>query len=183
MVVTESSNLPIGAEAPEFTLPDTREASQVQLSSYAGQPLLIVFMCNHCPYVIHILEELVTIAREFDQEGVRTIAISANDIVNYPQDAPAKMAALAQRYDVGFPYCFDETQSVARAYGAVCTPDIFLFDSAHRLYYHGQFDETRPGNGKAHGTDLRQACASLLQGKAAPTGVRPSVGCSIKWKS
>lgn len=182
MALIESGNLPTGSPAPEFLLPDTRNGQTVSLGDFAGQPALIIFMCNHCPYVIHLLDELVRLSDEAATRGVNTIAISANDIVSHPQDNPDKMAQLAEQRSFRFPYCFDETQQVARAYGAVCTPDIFLFDADHRLYYHGQFDDTRPGRGAAHGTDLRQAIDALLNGRPAPTTSSPSVGCSIKWK-
>lgn len=182
MVTTESINLPLGASAPAFTLPDTRSNVPVSLAEQAGSSVLIVFMCNHCPYVVHLLDELVSLAREATRDNVVTIAISANDVTRYPQDGPEKMAALAKLRNFDFPYCFDESQSVARAYGAVCTPDIFLFDTGHQLYYHGQFDNSRPGQGQAHGADLRNAIQLLVQGRPAPTDTRPSVGCSIKWK-
>jgi peroxiredoxin len=182
MIMTEASNIPIGERAPDFSLPDTQENQPVSLADHAGRPVLVVFMCNHCPYVVHLLDALVGLAHELYAEGIATIAISANDIIRYPQDAPVKMAELAVAKRFGFPYCFDEQQTVARAYGAVCTPDIFLLDAAHHLYYHGQFDDTRPGSGTAHGSDLREAARLLLRGTPAPTDTRPSVGCSIKWK-
>ncbi len=182
MVKTESVNMPLGATAPAFTLPDTRSNLPVSLADHADRSVLIVFMCNHCPYVVHLLDELVSLAHEAARDNVATIAISANDVTRYPQDGPDKMAELAERKGFDFPYCFDESQAVARAYGAVCTPDIFLFDADHRLYYHGQFDNTRPGQGQAHGADLHSAIKSLVQGQAAPADTKPSVGCSIKWK-
>ena len=182
MVKTESINMPLGASAPAFTLPDTRCNLPVSLAEHAGRSVLIVFMCNHCPYVVHLLDELVSLAHEAARDNVDTIAISANDVTRYPQDGPDKMADLAERKGFDFPYCFDESQTVARAYGAVCTPDIFLFDADHRLYYHGQFDNTRPGQGRAHGADLRSGIQSLVRGMPAPVDIKPSVGCSIKWK-
>lgn len=186
MVSTESNVLPVGTPAPAFTLPDTRNNQPIGPHDHQGQPLLIVFMCNHCPYVIHILDPLVEIARRSDARGVATIAISANDIASYPQDGPTRMAELAEERGFSFPYCFDESQSVARAYDAVCTPDIYLFDAEHRLYYRGQFDGTRPSgrgrDGAAHGDDLSAAIDSLLAGDPAPQDVKPGIGCSIKWK-
>ena len=182
MVMTESINMPLGANAPTFTLPDTRSNLPVSLAEHTGHSVLIVFMCNHCPYVVHLLDELVSLAHEAARDNVDTIAISANDVARYPQDGPDKMAELAKLRGFDFPYCFDESQTVARAYGAVCTPDIFLFDAGHQLYYHGQFDNTRPGQGQAHGADLRSAIKSLVQGQPAPADIKPSVGCSIKWK-
>lgn len=182
MARIESVELSPGTPAPDFTLPDTVSGNDISLAALSGKPILIVFMCNHCPYVIHLLNELVVLVNEAAIRGVNTIAISANDIERYPQDRPQKMQELARQHDVRFPYCFDESQQVARAYGAVCTPDIFLFDGEHHLYYHGQFDDTRPGRGLAHGADLRQAIDSLLKGLPAPEDTQPSVGCSIKWK-
>jgi len=183
MVLTESTNMPTGAKAPQFTLPDTRNNQPVSLTDYAGKPVLIVFMCNHCPYVVHLIDELVVIAHQLADQGIATITISSNDISTHPQDGPLKMAELASHKGFKFPYCFDEQQSVARAYDAVCTPDIYLFDANHALYYRGQFDDTRPNQGKAHGTDLKVAAQALLDGKPAPTDTQPSVGCSIKWKT
>lgn len=183
MVLTESNSMVIGSAAPEFQLPDTRDQQQVSLSDYKNQPILIIFMCNHCPYVIHLLDELAALTQQFASEGIATVAISSNDSVRYPQDSPEKMADLAREKHWQFPYCFDETQTVAKSYGAVCTPDIFLFDASHTLFYQGQFDETRPGHGLAHGADLRNAATLLLEGKPAPSNTKPSVGCSIKWKA
>ncbi|MFT6301628.1 MAG: peroxiredoxin [Pseudomonadales bacterium] len=172
----------IGSRAPKFSLPDTRDNQQVSLSDHKNKPVLIVFMCNHCPYVVHLLDELAAVAHQFASDGITTITISSNDSAKYPQDGPEKMGDLARQNNWQFPYCFDESQTVAQAYGAVCTPDIFLFDADHDLYYHGQFDETRPGHGQAHGGNLKKAAASLLAGKSAPSSTHPSVGCSIKWK-
>lgn len=182
MARTESLALPVGTPAPPFTLPDARNNQPVSPSDHAGQPLLVAFVCNHCPYVVHILEPFVALAAEYAPRGLATVAISANDIVAYPQDGPLEMAALAADKGFGFPYCFDESQDVARAYGAVCTPDLYLFDAEHRLFYRGQFDGTRPGKGTATGEDLRAAIEALLAGDAPPDAPRPSVGCSIKWK-
>ena len=182
MARTESLPMPVGTPAPPFTLPDTRGNQPVAPRDFAGSPLLVVFMCNHCPFVVHLLDPLVALAAELQERGIRTVAISANDIAAYPQDGPLEMAALAEAKGFGFPYCFDESQDVARAYDAVCTPDIYLFDADHRLFYRGQFDETRPGKGQAHGGDLRAAAEALLAGEAPPTDPPPSVGCSIKWK-
>lgn len=183
MVLTESTTMGVGSAAPEFTLPDTRDGKQVSLADYKNKPVLMVFMCNHCPYVVHLVDELAAMAHQFAADGIATITVSSNDSTKYPQDGPDKMGELAHRGNWQFPYCFDETQEVARAYGAVCTPDIFLFDADHGLYYQGQFDETRPGQGQAHGGDLRQAAASMLAGEPAPSSTHPSVGCSIKWKT
>ena len=183
MALTESSTMAVGSQAPDFTLTDTRDKQQVSLSDYKNQPVLVVFMCNHCPYVIHLLGPLAAVAHQLASQGIATITISSNDALNYPQDGPARMGELARQSQWQFPYCFDETQAVARAYGAVCTPDIFLFDADHALYYQGQFDETRPGQGQAHGGDVINAAALLLAAKPAPSNTSPSVGCSIKWKA
>jgi len=184
MARTESVPLPPGTPAPPFTLPDARGNQPVSPSDHDGSPLLVGFICNHCPYVVHILEPFVALAAELAERGVATIAISSNDIVAYPQDGPLEMAALAEEKGFDFPYCFDESQDVARAYGAVCTPDLYLFDAEHGLYYRGQFDETRPGSGgAAHGEDLRAAAEALLAGEPPSADPTPSVGCSIKWKS
>jgi len=183
MVLTESTPMIPGADAPDFTLPDTRNCQPVSLSDYAGSPVLVVFMCNHCPYVVHMLDALADTAHALADTGIATITISANDSTQYPQDGAQKMAELAEDRGFRFPYCHDDTQQVAKDYGAVCTPDIFLFDTNHQLYYQGQFDETRPGQGTAHGGSLKEAAANLLAGKRAPENTSPSVGCSIKWKN
>lgn len=183
MVLTQSTIMPIGAKAPDFTLPDTRNNQPVTLADYAETPVLVVFMCNHCPYVVHLVDELANTANRFGDQGIATVAISSNDITSHPQDGPIKMAELAAQKGFKFPYCYDEQQSVARAYDAVCTPDIYLFDANHTLFYRGQFDDTRPNQGKAHGADLKNAAQALLEGKPAPSDTQPSVGCSIKWKT
>lgn len=183
MVLTESTCMPSGATAPPFTLPDVRNQQSVSLSDFAGAPILIVFMCNHCPYVIHLIEPLTSTAHALAERGIACVTISSNDVSRYPQDGPEKMAQLAAQHGFKFPYCYDETQTVAKAYDARCTPDIYLFDANHTLYYHGQFDDTRPGQGTAQGADLMHAAESLLAGKPAPSESRPSVGCSIKWKT
>lgn len=182
MVLKESTAVNQGAPAPDFTLPDTQSLRSVSLSDFSGSPLLVVFMCNHCPYVVHLLAALTDTADELAGLGVATVAISANDVVGYPQDGPEKMAELAKAQGFNFPYCYDESQDVAKAYGAVCTPDIFLFDANHQLYYQGQFDDTRPGQGVANGQSVKLAAADLLAGKPASKNSAPSVGCSIKWK-
>ncbi len=182
MVLVESTTKRSDAPAPDFTLPDTRSKQNVSLSDFAGSPLLVVFMCNHCPYVVHILTALKESADELASRGIATVAISANDVVGYPQDGPDKMAELAKAHGFNFPYCYDETQSVAKSYGAVCTPDIFLFDANHHLYYQGQFDDTRPGQGTANGQSVTLAATELLAGKPPSSNSAPSVGCSIKWK-
>ncbi len=181
MALTESRALPVGATAPDFSLPDTRTKTHVDREDFNGHPLLVVFMCNHCPFVVHLLDSLVERCAEFSQQGVSTVAISANDVISYPQDGPEPMAALAKTRNFNFPYLYDETQQVAKAFSAVCTPEFYLFDDNHALFYHGQWDSTRPGQGTANGNDVADAISLLLNDKPAPTDVRAAVGCSIKW--
>ena len=182
MVTTTSTELSAGTLAPALTLADARTDKAVSLSDFSGKPIVVIFMCNHCPYVVHIVDALIKAATDFEKLNVATIAISANDVINYPQDAPDKMAALAAEKAFPFPYLFDKDQSIARAFKAVCTPDIYLFDENHRLYYRGQFDDSRPNSGTlSTGNDLRAAVHDLLARKTYPAIQKPSVGCSIKW--
>ncbi len=184
MALTPSSPTPPGFNAPAFSLLEPATGNAVSLQSFAGKPVFIIFMCNHCPYVVHILDALVTVTNTLSTQGIQTIAISANDISNYPADSPEKMAALAKNQHFGFPYLYDETQETARAYAAECTPDLYLFDQSHSLYYRGQFDASRPNSGTAAtGVDLSTAASAMLEGKAPPQDATPSVGCSIKWKA
>ncbi|HYX74403.1 MAG TPA: thioredoxin family protein [Steroidobacteraceae bacterium] len=185
MAPRRSRMMPLGTPAPSFALPDTAADQTVSLTSFAASPaLLVAFMCNHCPFVKHILDGFVGFAREFGARGVAVVAISSNDVASYPQDAPEEMARLAALKGFTFPYLYDESQEVAKSYEAVCTPDFFLFDRDRRLVYRGQFDASRPGNRTAvTGADLRAACAALLSGKPLPAEQIPSVGCSIKWKA
>ncbi|MBV8306327.1 MAG: thioredoxin family protein [Gammaproteobacteria bacterium] len=177
--------LPAGTRAPRFTLPDTVSGRSVSLESYADSAaVLVAFICNHCPFVKHILDGFVAFARDFDDRGLAVIAISSNDVESYPQDSPAEMARLAALKDFIFPYLYDESQAVALAYEAVCTPDFYLFDRNRQLVYHGQFDASRPGNGvPVTGRDLRAACEALLSGAPMPREQVASVGCSIKWRA
>jgi peroxiredoxin len=178
----------LGTVAPDFELPDAASqaagAAKRSLASVAGpRGLMVAFICNHCPYVKLILDGLVQYAHDYAPCGVATVAISSNDVSTHPEDAPAEMARVAQALGFGFPYLYDESQSVAKAYEAACTPDLFLFDAELRLVYRGQFDGARPRNGVAvTGADLRAATDALLQGKSVDTQL-PSVGCNIKWKS
>lgn len=181
-MAAQSRLIELGSSAPDFALPDPA-GRMYRLADFAGaKALLVAFICNHCPYVKHILPALAGLAREFKDQGLEVVAISANDVAAYPEDAPAKMAEVARAHDFVFPYLYDETQATARAYGAVCTPDLYLFDANRRLAYHGQFDDTRPGRGRGDGKDLRAAIAATLAGKAPDPLQTPSVGCSIKWK-
>lgn len=185
MAPRRSRMMPLGTPAPVFALPDTAANQTVSLASFAASPaLLVAFLCNHCPFVKHILDGFVGFAREFGARGVAVVAISSNDVASYPQDAPAEMARLAALKGFTFPYLYDESQEVAKSYEAVCTPDFFLFDRGRRLVYRGQFDASSPGNRAAvTGADLRAACAALLSGKPLPAEQIPSIGCSIKWKA
>ena len=183
MALTPSTMLTLGTQAPEFSLLEPKTNNIVSLSDYSKQAVLIAFISNHCPYVIILKEALSRFAEEYGKKGLAFIAINANDIKKYPADRPAKMAEDAQQYAYPFPYLFDETQSTAIKYKAACTPDFYLFDANHTLYYRGQFDDTRPGSlSEVTGLDMRDAADKLLQGLEAPEIQKPSMGCSIKWK-
>lgn len=185
MATESTQDLPLGAAAPDFALPDTVSGRTIRLTDYAAsRALLVTFICNHCPYVVHIRDAFVQFAREVQPRGVGIVAISANDPAAYPQDGPEPMRKLAQDAGFTFPYLFDESQKVARAYGAACTPEFYLFDPALRLAYHGRFDASRPGNGIAvTGEDLRAAVDAVLAGCGPAADQKPGIGCSIKWKS
>ena len=174
----------LGSKAPDFTLPDTVSGRSVKLEDFADAPaLLVAFLCNHCPYVKHVLDGFVSFAREYGPRGLAVVAICANDAQAYPDDAPPEMAKLAKAKEFPFPYLHDESQSVATAYDAACTPDFFLFDSKRQLAYRGQFDSSRPrGTVSVTGADLRAAADAVLQGRAPSTEQIASVGCSIKWR-
>ena len=187
MVETPSRDIQLGSVAPNFELPNSNPdygGDVVGLSDFDDcKALLVVFMCNHCPYVVHIADALARVARQFEPQGLGTVAISVNDVESHPQDAPDKMTGMSKKHGFTFPYVYDESQRSAVDYGAVCTPDLFLFDSEKRLAYHGQFDDARPGNHKpVTGADLASAIENLLQGKPVDTAQSPSVGCNIKWK-
>jgi peroxiredoxin len=180
----QSRMLALGTKAPEFRLPDAKTGKTVALEDFAAAPaLLVAFLCNHCPYVKHVLDGFVSFAREYAPKGLATVAISSNDVESYPEDAPAQMASLAQSRQFSFPYVFDESQTVAQEYEAACTPDFFLFNRERKLVYRGQFDGSRPG-GKTPvtGADLRAAADALLAGAPVPAAQIASVGCSIKWR-
>lgn len=179
-----STVLTLGATAPDFTLTDTVSGKQMSLSELkSSKATVIMFICNHCPYVKHVSRALVRLANDYMPKGVAFIAINSNDPVQYPEDAPDKMREEALRVGYPFPYLFDETQDVARAYGAVCTPDTFIFDGDLRLVYRGQLDDTRPNSGReATAADVRAALDALLAGQPVNPVQKPSVGCSIKWK-
>ncbi len=181
---TPSTMLELGSRAPDFDLPDPLSGGSVSLSDYRDMPLLIVFSCNHCPYVLHLLKSFAEYAREAKKSGLSMVMINANDIDNYPADSPQKMIDLAREYELDFPYLYDESQQIAMAYRAACTPDFFLFDSQHRLVYRGQYDASRPGNDEEiTGIDLKSAIQALLDDKAISAQQLPSMGCNIKWRA
>ncbi len=184
MVATASQMLPLGTLAEDFSLPDC-EGKIVSLSDFKDVPaLLIIFMCNHCPYVIHVIDTLVELIKEYQAKGVAVVGISSNDIIQYPDDSPKLMAEFAREHDFCFPYLYDESQEVAKTYRAACTPDFFVFDSEHALAYRGQMDDSRPGSDvPVTGDDLRAALDAILKGKNPSTEQKPSMGCNIKWKS
>lgn len=183
MAAVPSTMLALGTEAPDFRLPDT-DGRLVTRDDFAGAPgLLVMFICNHCPFVKHIRDGLAVFGRDYQPRGLAIVAINANDVANYPDDRPEKMAEEKRAAGYPFPYLFDETQAVARAYQAACTPDFFLFDAARRLVYRGQFDASRPGNDRpVSGADLRAAADAVLAGRAPAAEQAPSIGCNIKWK-
>ena len=179
-----SAMLPPGTAAPPFSLRDVVNGQTYSLDSFADKTaLLVMFICRHCPYVVHVEQELAGLGRDYRDTSVGIIAISSNDPVGYPDDAPPRLKEMAQRLEFTFPFCHDETQEVAKAYRAACTPDFYLFDRDRRLAYHGQIDESRPGNNKpVTGRDLRSAIQAVLAGKPVDGNQRLSIGCSIKWK-
>jgi peroxiredoxin len=183
MVAVNSTMLPLGTEAPDFRLPDL-SGKGVSLADFTNAPaLLVIFMCNHCPYVKHVRDGLTKLARDYQPRGVAVVGINANDVANYPADSPARMAEEAAAAGYTFPYLHDETQAVAKAYRAACTPDLYLFDKDQRLVYRGQLDDSRPGNGiPVTGKDLRTALDAVLARKPVSPIQKPSMGCDIKWK-
>jgi thiol-disulfide isomerase/thioredoxin len=184
MSVIPSNMMPLNRIAPTFTLKDTLSGKILSLAQLKSPiATIIVFMCNHCPYVKHIRPELINVAAEYIPSGISFIAISSNDKDDYPEDSPENMKKIAEEWHFPFPYLYDETQEVAKAYDAACTPDFFVFDGDLKCVYRGQFDESRPGNGiPVTGKDLRNALDCLINGEPIPQDQRPSIGCSIKWK-
>lgn len=184
MALTESTMLALGTPAPDFALPDVVTGKTVRLDDLRdGKPLLVMFICTHCPYVKHVESGLAALGNDYAGKPIHIVAISSNDANNYPDDSPAGLKQQAQRVGFRFPYLYDESQQVARAYKAACTPDFFLFDSDLTLAYRGQFDGSRPGNGvPVTGEDLRAAMDTVLEGKQVSADQRPSIGCNIKWK-
>ena len=184
MVATPSTMLALGTAAPDFQLPDATTGTLVARDGLADRPaLLVMFICNHCPYVRHVADEIARLGREYQARGVAVVAISSNDVGQQPGDGPVGMAQFAAERGFSFPYLYDETQSVAQAYRAACTPDFFLFDDDRRLVYRGQLDAARPSNeGSIDGRDLRAALEAVLSGAPVPEPQLPSLGCNIKWK-
>ncbi|PIQ83679.1 MAG: thioredoxin family protein [Candidatus Omnitrophica bacterium CG11_big_fil_rev_8_21_14_0_20_63_9] len=184
MAVTPSTMLPLGSKAPEFSLPDVVSGKTISLSTFSGKKaLLVMFICRHCPYVVHVKEVLARLGRDYASSDIGIVAISANDAAGYPDDAPQHLKAMAKELGFVFPFCYDESQEAAKAYTAACTPDFFLFDANRALAYRGQLDDSRPGNGKpVTGKDLRSAIDAVLVGKPVNQKQMPSAGCNIKWK-
>lgn len=184
MAETPSTMIPLGTKAPDFSLPDTISGSERSLDELkSNKGTVIMFICNHCPFVKHVQYELVRLANEYIPKGISFIAISSNDVEKYPDDSPDRMKEEAQRLGYPFPYLFDETQEVARAYDAACTPDFYIFDGDMKLVYRGQLDDSRPGNGiPVTGKDVRNALDHLLAGSPISEDQKPSIGCNIKWK-
>ena len=184
MARTPSTMQALGSQAIDFSLPEPLTGQQVSLSDFDGKPLLVAFICNHCPYVLHILDKFAAFTREYADQGLRVVAINANDVENYPDDSPEKMADMARDKDFSFPYLFDESQEIAKAYQAACTPDFFLYDAQGRLAYRGQFDDARPrSDAPVTGADLRAAADAVLAGRQPDSDQKPSLGCNIKWKA
>jgi peroxiredoxin len=182
MVKTASTMRQLGTPAPDFSLLNV-DGQMVSLTDYEGQPTLVMFICNHCPFVKHVAEELARLATDYQSHGVAVVAINSNDASKHPDDSPERMVHEVEERGYAFPYLYDETQEVAKAYHAACTPDFFLFDKEHRLFYRGQLDASRPHSGTpVTGSDLRAALDALLAGKAAPEKQIPSIGCNIKWR-
>lgn len=181
---TPSTMVPLGTPAPTFALPDVRNGRTVSLADFAGTPvLLVMFICNHCPFVKHVRSELARLGRDYRAKGVGIVAICANDSAGYPEDSPDRMKAEAADAGYTFPYLFDGTQDIARSFQAACTPDFFVYDRQRRLAYRGQLDESRPGSDiPVTGSDLRAAIDALLAGAPVSDRQKPSIGCNIKWK-
>ncbi len=183
MALTPSTMLPLGTKAPTFSLPDT-DGTTVSLSDFAGAPaLLVMFICNHCPFVKHVRSELAALGRDYQAKGVAVVGISANDVTTHPDDSPEMMAREKASAGYTFPYLYDESQAVALSYEAACTPDFYVFDKTQSLVYRGQLDSSRPGNDlPVTGQDLRQALDAVLNGHNVTSDQKPSIGCNIKWK-
>lgn len=185
MALTPSTMLALYTKAPDFQLPDVVSNEKIYLDTFAGKKaLLVMFICRHCPFVKHIKDELAQIGKDYKDRSLGIVAISTNDVNNYPDDAPEKLKEMALELGFTFPFCYDETQEVAKAYTAACTPDFFLFDRNRELVYRGQLDDSRPSNGiPVTGKDLRAAVDAVLNNQPVSQDQKPSVGCNIKWKA
>ncbi|MEB3828739.1 thioredoxin family protein [Phormidium sp. CCY1219] len=184
MALTPSTMLPLGTQAPAFELPDVVSGERISLESFRDrQGLLVMFICRHCPFVKHVQDELAAIGKDYSNSNLGIVAISANSVETHPQDGPEKLKEMVQEVGFSFPLCYDETQEVAKAYTAACTPDFFLFDADRKLVYRGQLDDSRPSSSvPVTGKDLRGAIDAVLAGKPVSEAQKPSVGCNIKWK-
>jgi peroxiredoxin len=184
MTRTTSNTVALGTLAPNFNLKDTNSSEWFSFQDLKGEKgTLVIFICNHCPFVHHVIDEIVMIANDYRVQGIGIITISSNDVIKFPQDAPELMTEFAFQNKFEFPYLFDETQEVAKAYNAACTPDFYLFDNQDKLVYHGQLDDSRPGNGiPLSGNDLRGAIDSVIYNRTINPDQKPSLGCNIKWK-
>ncbi|GJL65737.1 MAG: thioredoxin family protein [Nitrospirales bacterium] len=185
MALKSSTMLPLGTTMPFFSLPDVVSGSMISPEMFdLSQGVLVMFICKHCPYVVHVKDELARLGKDYHQSGLGIVAISSNDAGSYPDDAPDSLKAMAEQLGFVFPFCYDESQETAKAFTAACTPDFFLFDNKQQLVYRGQLDDSRPGNGKpVTGKDLRAAVDLILAGNEVSHTQRPSAGCNIKWKS
>ena len=181
---TPSNMVPLGTIAPSFKLKDTNSNNEYSFDDIKGSKgTLVIFMCNHCPFVLHVIKEVVMIANDYRVQGLGVVAISSNDVEKFPQDSPELMTEFAFKNKIDFPYLYDESQEVAKAFDAACTPDFYLFDSQNRLFYRGQLDDSRPGNGiPLSGSNLRSAIDALIYNRSLNEIQKPSIGCNIKWK-
>lgn len=183
MAAIPSKMVPLGTRLPQFELTDVVSGKRFSDKDFQNKPLLVMFICNHCPYVMHIIEKLVEVSNEYLTKGISFVGINSNDIESYPEDSPEKMKEYARKFVYTFPYLFDESQDVARRFEAACTPDFFLYDSNGDLVYHGQFDDSRVGNNiPVTGNDLKRALDCVISGEKIDFDQKPSIGCSIKWK-
>lgn len=184
MAKTPSNMIPLGTKAPDFTLFDTVSGKMLSLNELKSSVATVIFfICNHCPFVKHINSGIVNLVNEYQKKEIRFIAINSNDVTKYPEDSPEKMAETAQQCHYSFPYLFDETQAVAKAYNAACTPDFYIFNAEMKCVYRGQLDDSRPGNDiPVTGKDIREALNCILEGKSVSLNQKPSIGCNIKWK-
>jgi len=184
MASTLSTMLPLGTQAPEFSLPDVVTGKTISLATFwKKKAILVMFICRHCPYVKHIEKELARIGKDYSSKDVGTVAITSNDPVAYPEDSPSSTKEMAIEMGFTFPFCFDESQDIAKAYVAACTPEFYMFDASMRLVYRGQLDDSRPGNNiPVTGRDVRAALDAVLAGRPVDPNQKPSIGCNIKWK-